>query len=105
MTTQHTPAPWTFNKAKYPDNTGGFDFAIEHGGQIIAEVFQHTGWQDNTEKEYVAQPVEANARLIAAAPELLEALELFVNAHREPHDKEGYVAREKALSAIAKARG
>ena len=41
---------------------------------------------------------EANARLIAAAPELYEALELYLN-----HG--AMMAREKAEAALAKARG
>ena len=71
---KHTPGPWFINRARKPDNTGGYDYAIDEGHEkILAETFEHVGWQDNSKKEYEKFPAEANARLIAAAPELLEA--------------------------------
>lgn len=52
--------------------------------------------------------VEANANLIAAAPELLEALELFRN-YEGSRDNEGLrmlsIAHQKAKVAIKKAKG
>jgi hypothetical protein len=51
---------------------------------------------------------EANAQLIAAAPDLLEALEVFIELHPctngcEPDDMT--CATSKAKAAIAKAKG
>ena len=61
--TKHTPGPWTADRQyiekKMPPGSNR---------KIIAEVYWH-----------VYDEYEANARLIAAAPELLEALELLVS--------------------------
>ncbi|CUJ58749.1 Uncharacterised protein [Achromobacter xylosoxidans] len=103
MTTKHTPGPWYLRTNRHPETDG-----------------RPWGWLDlhppgSTEK---AQPSgvrvtwtkgdrsEANARLIAAAPELLEALEWALRAMeaRNPLWAEGerFVA---ARAAIAKAKG
>jgi hypothetical protein len=50
----------------------------------------------------------ANARLIAAAPDLLEALELMLDRFRDTEGSYGQweeEATENARAAIAKARG
>lgn len=77
MNTQHTPGPWKH------DETWGL---IKHGKTEICAL--HSG-----------NP--ANACLIAAAPELLEALQEIVWTYgfREPD------IREIARDAIAKAEG
>ena len=54
MKTKHTPGPWNLHQGKN-------DFAVEAGGTICQG--------DDTMRDW-----EANAHLIAAAPELLEAL-------------------------------
>lgn len=48
---------------------------------------------------------EANARLIAAAPELLEALEGFVSVYGVDDVPRWMQVRDKARAAIAKATG
>lgn len=65
-TVQHTPGPW----ATRPTASLGPQYAVypEADGQSISIVYDH----GNT---------EANARLIAAAPELLNVVE-----HIEPHN-------------------
>jgi hypothetical protein len=84
VTQQHTPGPWTI-----ADKTD-----IRDGDGLIARVA--TAWAGNG-------IINANARLIAAAPELLEALEKMLG------DFSTYGALEveaaKARAAIAKARG
>lgn len=52
----------------------------------------------------MAQSSEANARLIAAAPELLEALEVLLSLHQNS-TYYGEQAAKKAANAIAKAKG
>ena len=71
---KHTSEPWTVVKAKRPDNTGGYDYAIaDSDDNIIAEVFQNVGYADKEKKIYNQRPAKANAHLIATSPELLEA--------------------------------
>ena len=85
--TQHTPGLWTYEA----EETG---FA----GAIVAK----TGWIC----DFDTDPSPANARLIAAAPDLLEALEAVKNwdvanlALDIPLD-----VRQKMQAAIAKATG
>ena len=55
--TQHTPGPWTTSRDAVPSHHTQITVYAESSGERVATVFQ----------------TEANARLIAAAPELLEA--------------------------------
>lgn len=59
-------------------------------------------WSDSSTPKYVKM---ANARLISAAPELLEALENMVSCFKSNDSDSMANAVEDALSAIAKARG
>lgn len=64
---EHTPGPWTISGPSKPDNVGGRDWAVVDGNLlIVAEAFE-------VPARAVTFPAEANARLIAAAPDLLEA--------------------------------
>ncbi len=58
----HTPGPWSFDGL----NRLG-SYRIKNEKRSLADVY---GWEIDAKKEG-----EANARLIAAAPDLLEALE------------------------------
>lgn len=60
----------------------------------LAEVY--SGTDDDTCREF--KECEANANLIAAAPELLEALQLYVSSGAGPNE-----AMQKAKEAINKA--
>ena len=77
MSNGHTPGPWSFRGCE-----GGWaiDFN-EDQEQVVDFVYE-----------------EADARLIAAAPDLLEALECLLKAD---HDD----VRAMARAAISKARG
>lgn len=92
MSTQHTPGPWHVSKAS-PTRV------IESGprGNSIAKMGLNLGVCSQGE-------AESNARLIAAAPELLEALQEMINCYADelPNGKERPVVRE-ARAAIAKA--
>lgn len=99
MTTQHAQGPWTCEHAHYNDS----HYAVydEEGNFLTTDDSVHI----------------ANARLIAAAPDLLEALEMALT-HLEheasdaeaiecciyPHSK-AYKALEAGRAAIAKAKG
>ena len=86
-TNGHTPGPWTAS-----DERRGI-FEIIHDGDLLAQVWGVRPAGDGD------LPAEANARLIAAAPELLEACqEALVWA-----DNAGLKGRLAA--AIAKAEG
>ena len=88
---QHTPGPWRVN----------MDCEDAFLGKISVEAGN---------SYYIAQVDEgrsqlANARLIAAAPELLEALELLVdNPYREGTESDERL-RRIARAAIANATG
>ena len=89
--TQHTPAPWTMT-----ETMGGFSVTHRYATPDRSPGFEH---------EAVAiMHSEADARLIAAAPDLLEALSLVAELHMnglEP-DEINWTFIEAAL---AKARG
>ena len=101
MQTKHTPGPWAFrqdsrNIVSTPDNQGRYVTI----GQLSESLFI-------TDPEHAA-----NARLIAAAPELLAALDRLLSATvdrtlAEGYEMDGveYAARGFALAAIAKATG
>ena len=75
---KHTPGPWHItgpSSGKGPSDDGG-DYAIRScGNYIIAEAIHKV--DHNT-----YEPAESNARLIAAAPEMLEALNWLVSEVR-----------------------
>jgi hypothetical protein len=101
----HTPAPWMVKKATQADNTGGYDYCIlDEKNKLIAEVFEHVGWKGSS-PEYDKYPAYINAKLIAAAPELLEALKLI---QQEIKLNQGCVIEQISIiahAAIKKAEG
>lgn len=88
--TKHTPAPWYVIGGTVCDNYGQ-----DILGHELMEAFP---------AEY-----QANARLIVAAPDLLEALEMLTvmtRAALKDNTNEGLImAFQKANAAIAKAEG
>jgi hypothetical protein len=71
MEAKHIPRPWTYNKT----NTGIREI-LNSAGQRIAVVESHDAGTKNDDR---AQEAEANARLIAASPELLEACKILLS--------------------------
>jgi hypothetical protein len=92
MTTQHTPGPWV----AYDDSNDGKTNRIEIAalGKTVARIY-HSVPEENL----------PNARLIAAAPDLLEALKEMLDSHEDACTGYGEGAADKARSAIAKATG
>lgn len=85
----HTPGPWAYR----PSNNGHFIAGTGENSGYLAEVRQCRSKQD----------VRADARLIAAAPELLESLQSVLNSCL---DSQGLAdAYKQARAAIAKATG
>lgn len=86
--TKHTPGPW------WVDDNGCV--AAGHGDTYETIAIMHD-WQGDSERE-------ANARLIAAAPELLEALRAVLDEIDENECGQSLSVRiGKARAAIAKA--
>ena len=98
--TTHTPGPWTYEYSPYTAQDGAEIPAFEvHGDEKVCDT--------NENRPFAEQ--EANARLIAAAPALRDALEYFFNImHDYPSSvRKGYVkyARNMARDALAKSNG
>ena len=94
----HTPGPWFVSMKPDWDEDGGMEPAVyDCDGGVFAVV--------DDEPETIARPFyEADAHLIAAAPEMLEALERLVEA-AGPQMVEPDLALEFARTVIRKARG
>lgn len=96
----HTPSPWEAKCAK--DGCG--DIGIVGDCGVVAECFHDIRkFGENAHSECLA-----NARLIAAAPELLEALKSIVTSLSD-NDDEGMIEHSEqiiaARAAISKATG
>jgi hypothetical protein len=89
---QHTPAPWVKHKRK--NNGGNYD--IKAGSISVACVY-YPEWGYDAPKD--DNESEANARLIAAAPELLNALQRLTHPQADDSDL------TYALEVIKQAKG
>lgn len=88
----HTPGPWTWKIEGF----AGYKLIAEDGTKVADD-----GSADGEYGGWMNDPNEPNARLIAAAPELLEALvDLLGWQTLAPHS-----VVVEARAAIAKARG
>lgn len=85
MKARHTPGPWRVESGLVV-NAAGHEIAYTHGAGT--EVFRPT-------------EMDANARLMSAAPELLEVLKSFL----DPKQWGDRSRLDKARAAIAKAEG
>jgi hypothetical protein len=95
MTSKHTPGPWTVH---YLAGGGQRNICDDANNTVIASL--HTKWLGD---HHDVQG--ANARLIAAAPEMLEVLEnlaRWVGGMASSRADDEY---EKILTIISKARG
>lgn len=100
----HTPGPWETKRAATPEAFPQFGVYAENGnGHDLAHVVSH-GTARHAE-------TEANARLIAAAPDLLEALQKLTDVLADVYSSEAQAKRalcsasKAARTAIAKAEG
>lgn len=96
---QHTPGPWTAPSAGIYTETGKMIAAV--ADPRMAKQACAPGGHPNMDEGH------ANARLIAAAPELLEALESLLNQNMAGVDLSARDRHElcKAAAVIQKARG
>jgi len=95
-TAQHTPGPWTWSNTPYAD--GMPYIAIEAAGGYLhdrtGQGFRFTGIAN-----------EADGRLIAAAPDLLRVLTMYLNVDG---DGDGFIcaeAMDEVREVIARATG
>jgi hypothetical protein len=95
MTTKHTPGPW----------------AVSDVGEVVVCATGRTLCDVYSSPTTGEEQADVDARLIAAAPDLLAACEMLAEAQRraDTGEREGfgcYVdAVDKARAAIAKAKG
>ena len=92
---KHTPGPWKFGDNSKHFKTNPFNVYVQGGGVHSASIANIPFRRTIPESE-----ARANAKLIAAAPELLEALEAVIRG--VPDTWEGV---QKAREVIAKAKG
>jgi hypothetical protein len=86
----HTPGPWTARRMACQTDSHTYNSeVVTTGGECVASLLR-----------------KADAQLIAAAPELLEALDSLVSACDLPGDHcEVEQALPRAIAAIKKAKG
>lgn len=111
MESSFTPGPWRTQKLEGDQErvihiTSGNDNFKDRIGSVFGHRFTSNGRQVLDERD------EANARLIAAAPEMLDALEAFERGFRDfarenPNVNHGAFSQAlaQAAQAIAKAKG
>lgn len=111
---KHTPGPWLYTPSdEWRTNGGEFaqwgEFKISAGsGDVMAPNYYRVGSVSNVNN---SDENEANARLIAAAPELLQALQKMVRefgydvVHPNGLVHDEHDAIQSAMLAIAKAGG
>ncbi|HLG97201.1 MAG TPA: hypothetical protein VKX49_12890 [Bryobacteraceae bacterium] len=85
---QHTPGPWRAEKVEMPQTWDYWE--ISSDSEIVAEI-------DNTDRTTEVQ--EADARLVAAAPELLSSLRVIFDLSR--NGSSNVVDVDKRLLSIA----
>ena len=109
MSEKYTPGPWNANFTRFSGWVVGFHITDPKHGSLrpICEAYDKTGAMNPDE-------IAANARLIAAAPELLEACLAMIewDDRENDHAVDFYkrmelceLAFQKARAAIAKATG
>lgn len=111
----HTRGPWTFvplqwNGEPHTPESPGSIMSVDHGWYIATvEPGCDQGDVGRVEGEHHTHEDEANAQLIAAAPDLLEALRDVLDTTADPdkgaYHAEALKARQNATHAIRKAEG
>lgn len=102
---KHTPGPWMIDR--HADN-GELVVRCHSDKKIVANC--QTDFYSSGSRENLMAEIQANARLIAAAPELLEALQNIVGIYNDSDrwtqgDEPEPVEIQAARAAIAKATG
>lgn len=95
--TKHTPGPWRVENHRFKTTTES-RWTVWSGSEAIA-------WTNGTDDESELAQQEANARLIAAAPELLAACKNMLEWARRVKQINPGPEIVNAINAIAKAEG
>lgn len=98
MSNKHTPGPWTYQPFHFKDAQGAIFMERAKGACTISL----TGAASMSQKT-----LDAHARLIAAAPDLLAACEFVMERalqHSDPDDVD-HAVYKRVSAAIAKAKG
>lgn len=101
---KHTPGPW------YPSFHAGICIGVQNSPDGFTQMICNSILPETDDMyEKWGEQIEADMKLIAAAPDLLEALEAFVTdieGHPSVAAREHYgLLMAKAKEAIKKARG
>jgi hypothetical protein len=110
---KHTPGPWTLEieEERIPDALiwGPEDDPWRKNGDPVAKIMMPQTSSAMSREDHLAlsgnKTALANARLISAAPDLLEALEAVLFDTRLRKFQLGPIQEQKARAAIAKAKG
>jgi len=97
MSVEHTPGSWVVAWAKTHTKAEPYDIHSASGERVLR-------WGSFIKPG--SERASANARLIAAAPDLLEALEYLLKYHRSGgHEGNHDTALLLAIAATTRARG
>lgn len=88
---KHTPGPWFYNGDEGSE-TAKYGHNVNTARGVIAEIEERGG------------KTEHNARLIAAAPELLAALEKLIASY-DPAQRPAEYGWHDAIAAVKRAKG
>lgn len=92
---KHTPGPWEMRR-------DGYVYSVATGERVCSP---HSTLPDSKKVSDQLKNLKQNARLIAAAPDLLEALKRMVLDGNCSDKNYRALALEQARTAIAKAEG
>lgn len=109
MELKHTPGPWFAEDDDWTDGEDALITCESREGMVSVAKVEGGGSESGYDSDFSEEQM-ANAKLIAAAPELLEALQdaLYRLDVLISNGQEVYLdvlARDKSKSAIAKATG
>lgn len=88
---KHTPGPWEVERSSNPKNGTNWRDIVSLSGQFSPS--------------YVGEALEKDAHLIAAAPDLLEALKQLANISTAKEGSVAFGVVADAWAVIAKAEG
>ena len=106
MTKQHTPGPWVLDDKTRAVTWGDVSFSAPFGAGGFVIASHSVSTLPTYQSDRLTPEHHANARLIEAAPELLEACETLATLlDTDDWIATGRLAVKQAQAAIAKARG